>query len=112
MADRYNPLPEGEKRLRKRKYNIRYLKTKSGMEFEKKYRMSEKRRGVEARYRKKIRSVVGYMEWEAIMRDARREARATGHTTREIADEWGITPWRVWRWRFVDYSKHDVEEDA
>lgn len=51
----------------------------------------------------------GRLEWEKIMTSASREARATGRTTRDVADSWGIEPWRVWKWRYVDYSKHDVE---
>lgn len=120
-------LPEEERRIHDRKAHKRYMKTDKGKAAVERYRKSESRRASALRYTQLKRKIAGYKKWESLRGSAYRESKkqmAASNifkpyvnpfvekpmTTREVADDWGILPWREFVWYYVDYSKYEIKE--
>lgn len=124
-------LPSEEQRIRDRKANARYSKSAKGRMTRAVYESSENRRESKRsawlRYNRKNRAIPGYKKWESLRTSAYLEARKQSAasnifkpfsnpfvgkpmTTAQVANSWGIPPWREWVWQYVDYSKYEASE--
>jgi hypothetical protein len=89
-------------------YSRRYRSTEKGKASYKKRLVAIRKTGPKFKYNKK-RSNPEYRKWEASIRKARRAAHVLGVPSKEIMDAWGLESWRVYRWKLVDYSQHEIE---